>query len=247
MQDWTTKVYRKDDKIFRGAFSYHRNENTYAEELFDIYRDKREQTFHYISESIVKVTTGEILNLHVEFIVNKEYLPLYVGIEKIMGKESAKEIYEYNPRRNYIVYKFINSKGEETTVDIPTAPKFHIATPTTASAMLFLRSKKLDSSGKNSYNILTAFNQWEFKEAPHFKNIMLERASLTVEKMSIDGQNVQATQYRMFDADADLKTSKEPQHIKIFLSQHGAIPYQIRSDDDTKIQIKYLNDLSEKE
>jgi hypothetical protein len=97
------------------------------------------------------------------------------------------------------------------------------------------------------FNILTGFNQWEFKEMPKFKNIILERANLTVEKMNIDGQNVQAIQYKMYDESTDFKLSKDPKHIKIFMSLHGSIPYTIRTDDGTKIQIKYLNDLSEKD
>jgi hypothetical protein len=247
MQTWTSKTYRKEDKIYRGAFNYYRNENSYAEENFDVYRDKKEQNYHYVSEAVVKVTTGEILNLHVEYIVNKDYIPLYVAIEKSMGKESTREVYEYISRRNHLLYQFTNSKGDDHKDEIVTAPKYHITTPTAASSMLFLRSKKFDASGKNSFNILVGFNQWEYKEIPKFKNIILERANLTAEKMNIDGQNVQATQYKMFDEDTDFKSAKDPQHIKIFLSQHGAIPYMIRSDDGTKIQIKYLNDLNEKE
>ena len=247
MSNWTSKTYRKEDKIFRGAFNYYRNESSYAEEIFDVYRDKKEQSSHYISEAIVKVTTGEVLNLHVEYIVNKDYIPTFVAIEKIMGKEMTREVYEYNSRRNHLHYKFTNSKGEEHTEEIATAPKYHITTPTAASAMLFLRSKKFDASGKNSFNILVSYNQWDYKDAPKFKNIILERANLTAEKMNIDGQNVQATQYKMYDETTDFKNLKEPPHIKIFLSQHGAIPYMIRSDDGTKIQIKYLNDLTEKE
>jgi hypothetical protein len=247
MEQWTTKVYRKEDKIYRGAFAYIRNEGSYAEEIFDVYKDKRDQSYHYVSQAIVKVTTGEVLNLHVEYIVNKDYIPQMVVIEKIMGKESTRETYEYLPRKNHLVYKFINSKGEEHTEEISTAPKYHIATPTAASSMLFLRSKKFDANGKNSFNILVGKNLWEYKDAPIFKSVILERASLTVEKMNIDGQNVQATQYKMFDEATDFKSAKDPQHIKIFLSQHGAIPYMVRTDDGTKIQIKYLNDLNEKE
>lgn len=244
---WTSRNYRKDDKIYRGAFNYYRNENSYAEEIFDVYRDKKDQSFHYISEAVVKVTTGEILILHVEYIVNKDYIPQFVAIEKIMGKESTREVYEYNSRKNHLVYKFNNSKGDEHNDEISTAPKYHIATPTAASSMLFLRSKKFDATGKNSFNILVGFNQWDFKEAPKFKNIILERANLTAEKMNIDGQNVQATQYKMYDELTDFKSAKDPSHVKIFLSQHGVIPYMVRSDDGTKIQIKYLNDLTEKE
>lgn len=247
MQIWTSKNYRKEDKIYRGAFSYFRNENSYAEENFDVYRDKKEQSYHYISEATVKVTTGEVLNLHVEYIVNKDFIPIYVAIEKIMGKETTKETYEYISRRNHLLYKFINSKKEEHVDEIATAPKYHITTPTAASSMIFLRSKKFDANGKNSFNILVAQNQWEYKEAPKFKNVIMERASISAEKMNIDGQNVQAVPYKMYDEETDFKNLKDPPHIKIYLSQHGAIPYLIRSDDGTKIQIKYMNDLSEKD
>ncbi len=247
MQTWTSRHYRKEDKIYRGAFNYYRNESSYAEEIFDVYRDKKEMSYHYISEAIVKVTTGEVLNLFVEYIVNKDYIPTYVCVEKNLGKEKTKEVYQYIAKRNHLLYKFINAKLEESNVEIVTAPKYHISTPTAASSMLFLRSKKFDASGKNSFNILIGHNQWEFKDEPKFKNIILERANLTTEKINIDGQNVQATQYRMFDDETDFKLVKEPQHIKIYLSQHGAIPYLLRTDDGTKIQIKYLNDLTDKE
>lgn len=247
MENWTSRNYRKEDKIYRGAFNFYRNENIYTEETFEVYRDKKEQSYHYVSEAIVKVTTGEILNLQVEYIVNKDYIPTYVSVYKIMGKESAKETYEYNSKRNHLVYTFTNAEGEVFTNEIVTAPKYHIATPTAASSMLFLRSKKFDTSGKNTFNVLLGFNQWEYKEAPVFKTVILERANITVEKMNIDGQNVQATQFRMYDEGVDFKSVKEPQHVKIFISQHGGIPYQIKTEDGTKIQIKYLNDLNEKE
>ena len=68
-----------------------------------------------------------------------------------------------------------------------------------------------------------------------------------MEKINIDGQNVQASQFKIYDEATDFKNIKDPQHIKMYLSQHGAIPYIIRTDDGTKIQIKYLNDLTEKD
>lgn len=247
MQLWTSKNYNKNDKIFRGSFLYFRNDSQYAEESFDVFREKKDQSFAYISEATIRVSTGEILNIHTEYVVNKEYIPTFVLIEKIMGKDISKETFEYNSRKNQIIYTFTSTKGEVQTVELQTAPKFHITTPTAASSMLFLRSKKFDANGKNSFNVLVTHNQWEFKENPMFKNVILERASLTAEKINIEGQNVQTTQYRLFDDETDFKNLKEPPHIKIFLSPHGGIPYIIKADDGTKIQIKYLNDLSDKE
>ena len=247
MQLWTSKNYHKNDKIYRGSFLYFRNDSQYAEENFDVYREKKDQTMHYISEATIRVSTGEILNLHVEYIVNKDFIPTYVMIEKIMGKDISKELYEYNVKKNYISYTLASTKTDPIKAEIATAPKFHITTPTAASSILFLKSKKFDANGKNSFNVLVSHNQWEFKENPHFKNVILERASLTAEKINIEGQNVQATQYRMYDEDTDFKNSKEPPHIKIYMSPHGGIPYMIKGEDGTRIQIKYLNDLSDKE
>jgi hypothetical protein len=247
MQLWTSKNYHKNDKIYRGCFHYYRNETLYAEENFDVYRDKKEQTSHYISECSVRVSTGETLNIHVEYIVNKELVPLYVFIEKIMGKEFSKEIYDFNIRRSIITYTFKSSQTEEHTEEIMTPPRFHIATPTALTSTLFVRTKKFDASGRNVYTILTSNNNWEFVTTPHFTNPIVEKVGLANEKITIDGQNVLATPFRMFDEATDFKMVKDPAHIKIYLSPHGGIAYTIRSEEGTKIQIKYLNDLSEKE
>lgn len=248
MQLWTSKNYHKNDKVFRGSFNYFRNDSLYADENFDIYRDKKDQTFHYISEASIRVLSGEILILHVEYIVNKDFIPTYVLIEKIMGKDSSKELYEYNVRRNILNYTFSSSKIEaKHECEIATAPKYHITTPTAASSMVFLKSKKFDANGKNSFNALISHNQWEFVAQPAFRSVIIERANLTAEKINIEGQSVQSIQYRLYDEETDFKNIKEPPHIKIFMSPHGSVPYIIKGDDNTRMQIKYLNDLSEKE
>lgn len=244
---WTTKNYNKSDKIFRGAYNYYRNDNIYAEETFDVYFEKKENSYITVAESLARVATGEMLSIKVEYVVNKEYIPTFVSIEKNMGKEFAKEVFKYVTKRNHIVYTFDNSEGFHHEEEIITAPRYHIATPLASPSMLFLKSKKLDVSGKNSFNVLSTLNQWDFKDSPVFKNIIVERANLTTEKMNIDGQNVQATQYKLYDGEADFKNVKEPPHIRIFLSQHGAIPYVLRADDGTKIQIKYFNNLNKDE
>jgi hypothetical protein len=247
MANWTSKNYNKNDKIYRGCFNYLRNENLYAEENFDVYRDRKELTFHYISECSVRVSTGETLNIHVEYIINKESVPLFVFIEKIMGKEYSKETFEFNIKKSIITYTFKSSHTEEHVEEIATPPKFHITTPTAASSVLFVRTKKFDASGKNVYTVLTSTNNWDFVATPKFTNPIIERIGLSHEKITIDGQNVLATPYRMFDESTDFITEKDPPHIKFHVSPHVGIPYTIRTDEGTKIQIKFLNDLSEKE
>ena len=87
MATWTSKNYHKNDKIYRGSYNYYRNENLYAEENFDVYRDRKEQTYHYISECTVRVSTGETLNLHVEYIKNKEFQEALKVAEILLNDE----------------------------------------------------------------------------------------------------------------------------------------------------------------
>ena len=126
-------------------------------------------------------------------------------------------------------------------------PKFHITTQTAASSMLFIRTKKFDSSGKNTYSLLVSDNTWEYTAPPRFTNPIIERVGLSNEKITIDAQNVIASPFRLYDETTEFKSVKEPPHIKIYLSPHSGIAYTIRSEEGTKIQIKFLNDLSEKE
>lgn len=244
---WTSRNYSKNDRIYRGCYNYYRNDNLYAEENFDVYKDKRDQTLHFISESVMRVSTGEMLNIHTEYITNKEFVPLFVYIEKIMGKEIAKEVYDFSPKRSVITYTFKNTKGDEHVDEIMSPPKFHITTPTALTSMLFIRTKKFDATGKNTYSLVVSDNTWEYTAAPRFTNPIVERVGLSNEKVTIDGQNVLASPFRLFDEVTEFKSVKEPPHVKIYLSPHNGIAYTIRSEEGTKIQIRYLNDLTEKE
>lgn len=243
MQNWTSQIYLREDKIYRGAYNYFRNENVYAEETFDVYRNKKDLTQAFISEATIRLSTGEILKINVEYIINKDSVPTYVFVERAIGKEFAREVYTYNNKSNHLEYHFSSSQHGEKSDIIPIAPRYHITTPTTASSMVFMRTKKFDANGRNTYNILSGINIWEYKETPTFKIITLERASFSLEKIVIDGQSVLATQYKIFENQPDHHETKDLPHIKVFLSQHGTIPYIIKTDDGTKIQIKYFNDL----
>lgn len=244
MKRWTSQYYLKEDKIYRGAFNYLRNDLTYAEETFDVYRIK-DQNLAYVSEAIIKLQTGEILNIKVEYIITKEFLPTFVMVEKTIGKNQTKESYTYNLKNNTLDYLFESTKHEDIRDVIALAPRYHISTPTAVSSVLFVKSKKFDSNGKNNYNILTSNNQWDYIETPSFNIVILERESVSMENLVIENQAVQATVYKLFENLPESKTAKKNPYAKIYLSQHASIPYLIDSGDGTKIQIKYLNDLSE--
>ena len=137
--------------IYRGAYNYYRNNNIYSEETFDVYRDNKERTITFMSVLHSRVSTGELLTIKTEYVLNKDYVPHSTTIERILGEDSAVEQFEYLVKDNDLHYKLTNKDGEVNETTLSTSPRFHIPIPSAASSMIFLRSKKFDSTGKNVY------------------------------------------------------------------------------------------------
>ena len=152
-------------------------------------------------------------------------------------------------KRGKLKYLFVNvDDQEEIIMSVP--PKFSITTPSVCNSMLYLRSKKFDNTQKNSYVLISANNLWQCEQAPYQQAIAVQRISTTTEKINVDGKTLQAVQYKVFYDSEDEKNMKSAPtnqpDIRVFLSNHMSIPYQLKGDG-TKIQIKYLNNLDDKD
>ncbi|EQC46049.1 hypothetical protein [Bacteriovorax sp. Seq25_V] len=248
---------KQGEKIFRGAYTYARNSNVYSEETFEVFRDKKEMTYIFETEMISRVSTGELLTININYKINKDYIPLEVDIKRSLGAMNVMESYIFNQRTTRIDYKFFDGENK-TEIEFPTTPKFYITTPATCCSMLYLRSKKFDPTSKNYYSIYTSKNMWEYKEEPSVKNIMVQRVSATSENLKVDGNNLQSIQYKLQEQTAENSDDKKPpelakgqlkptpsDEVRVWTSQHMTIPYLIKANDGTKIQVKYLNNLSQ--
>jgi len=234
-------------KIYRGAYSYYRNENIYCEETFEVYKDSKEMGFNFVVQLISRVSTGELLKIAIDYSINKNYIPTQVFIDRTLGNEEVKETYTFDNKNNKLKYCF-ESKKEKKTVELSTGPIFHISTPCVCTSMLFLKSKKFNNTGKNHYTIYNSNNQWAFEKEPVGKNILVEKISQSAENISIDGSTLQATQYKVFEDLNEIPLlAKNESFIRVFTSSYATIPYIVRTEDGTKIQVKYLNDLTEAE
>ena len=174
---------QEGEKILRGAYTYSRNKNVYCEEQFELYREKKTLSYCFYTELLSRVSTGELLTINIKYRFNNDYIPLLVNINRTLGSQSVSENYSFDPKVTKITYTFSNEDGEHTEY-ISTNPKFYITTPATASSMICLRSKKVDTSGKNYYSFLTSKNMWEYQECPSFKSIILQRHAATTENLT---------------------------------------------------------------
>jgi hypothetical protein len=239
-------------KLYRGAYNYLKKDVPYAEELFEVYRDGPEQTLHFLAKFHSRVSTGELFIVDVDYIITKDYNPISLNIRRSMGQESVEEIFDYNSRKNILAYQFI-TEDDRSEVELSTPPKFHITAPTACSSMVFLRSKKFDSTSKNHYTFLSSMNQWTFEAPPQFQNIVVQKISQTTDSIVIDGNNLQGTEYKvMANTNEDSPTGPGPgqqpaQSLRIWTSPYATIPYLLRSPDSTVVQVKYLNNLTDRD
>ena len=149
-------------KIFRGAYDYISNEQKYAEETFDIFKDPKEAGLRYEAQFTCRTPSGEFLLIHTNYSLNKDYIPIKLKIEKSLGKESVVETYDFNNKINQLSYVF-SCNGEDFKAEMSTTPKFHIATPTAVmmgtglaaqNGILIKTSKALEIAGKINMIVL---------------------------------------------------------------------------------------------
>lgn len=234
-------------KVYRGAYKYLKGDTIYCEEEFEVYKDSSDLSLCFFAQLHSRVSTGELLSIYVDFLISKDFVPQKVLVEKSLGSDTVTEIYDFNPRKNIVDYIFVNKKGEQKHTQVTTSPRFSIHTPATCTSMIFLKGKKEDTTTKNYYNVLVTQNAWTYKDDPVNKTVVLERTGLSTENINVEGKNLQATGYHLYDVD-DLKHAKEINKstvpsVKVSLSKHATIPYMVKAPNGTKIQVKYLNDL----
>jgi hypothetical protein len=230
-------------KVMRGAYKYLRNDTVYCEETFDLFKEKKENSYTFESELHSRVATGELLTMKNVYRLNKEYIPTFVMLERKLGENSIKEIYDYDPKKNVLKYSLLDKSGVYHDYILTTSNKFFITTPSTCCSMVFLRSKKFDNTGNNHYTFWTSRNQWEFNEVPTITSVAIKKMSTSYEGISIEGNKLQALEYRLMKAQED-DSVENPDYVRIYISKHFTIPYMIKDDkSNTKIQIKFLNNL----
>jgi hypothetical protein len=244
-------------KVFRGAYNYYRDGQIYSEETFEVFKDTKELNIIFQSQILSRVSTGELLKIETEYTVNKDWIPVKVQVSKFLGRESVEEHYKLDVKSNLLVYN-LKSKHTKDKQTMSTPPRFHIATPTTASSMLFFLSKKFDATTRNFYTVISSKNRWTNEHPLEIKTYSVEKLSLTAEAMMVNGMEVQALKYRIME---DVKEEPQgkgkarakeaeivrPPQLVVGLSRHYSIPYRVEADEQNKIEIKFLNNLQEED
>jgi hypothetical protein len=234
-------------KIYRGAYDYISNGKSYAEEIFNVFKDPKESNLTFESQLTCRTPSGEFLLVSTEFLANKDFLPLKLEITRSLGKESINEKFTYDNRTNRLKYVF-ECNGEAFISEDPTTPKFHIATPTAVTSVLFTKANRIGMNNRVLQNVVTSVNNWEYSSDPITKIIAIERLSLTSSPIKIKDKDMEATHYAIYKSLGDSVSEQNANDtgvVNVFLSKYDGIPYLIEEDDKNKIEIKYLNNLDE--
>lgn len=243
------------EKIYRGAYDYFRGKDKYCEETFDVYENEKGQFYKFDAKITSRVSTGELLNVSVEYVMSYKFVLMNVEINKNLGNQKSTEIYFFDPKENNLLYKFIGTDSEKEEI-MPITYKFFVSSPAACTSMLFMKTKKFNSTSKNNYNIISSFNTWSFEKLPQPIGISLERITANKDTVKVGGSNLSAFRYRLIEdsgtPQGNSSKNERPPQLDIHISSHLTIPYLIQSqplvpeDESTKtrIEIKYLNELN---
>ncbi len=228
------------EMVIKGAYEYTYKEQIYCEENFHFYKNVKESTFTYQSESLSRLESGEFFKVECVYVLNKDYYPIRTIINKYVGSSHILESYIPDQTKTNITYKYsLNKKVEKSVIQVP--PKYNIATSHTCNSFVFLMQKKYDPTGRNFHNVLVSENLWEFIETPKMSYVIIIRQGNGTSDYSIKGKKLKSTVYEIYSSEDYEKLGEKP--MMVYISKHYTIPYAIIIDEDTKIEIKYLNEL----
>ena len=230
------------DSLYNGSYNFYRHANIYSEESFKVYQDKKNPLYYFHASMHCRVTTGELLIIKMEYVIDKGFIPKEVSIKKNLGGNKVDEHFTCNREKKILHYRFDNGKDVKE-IEIPTPQIFHISTPFACTSMLFLRSKKFVRTAKNKYYLISSNNLWEYKKSLEMKAIILETDTLISKKIELNGNKIQALQYHLSEADESEKESHLETKDKafVYMGQHIIMPYVIEEPKrNIKIKVNSL-------
>ena len=231
--------------IFKGFYDYSHGSNPYSEEEFEVYRNRKESMMSFFSNIYARLVTGEMLHVYVDYMVSKDCGPYKVLVEKTLGKNRSKEIYQHDKANNVVNYFFI-SEDKEKHVEIAVPPRFHIAAPSAISSMLFVQNRREESSEQTFCTFLTGQNKWAFEAAPTLQSVVLYKPREKMESLKIDGETVWAHVYKLYENTEGENLNLESPHLSVYMSQQFNIPYMFQSLSGVKIRIKKWENVYQK-
>jgi len=239
-----------DIKIYRGAYDYFENGKQYCSESFEIFENHQDQYYYFKAHVLGRAPTGEVLTVKVDYKISNRYAPITVRVEKHLGSRVAVETYDFDVNDNKMTYKFI-SEDDTGEMELNTKHKIHVATPAVCTSLLFLKSKRFQNTGVNSFVSLVSKNRWNFEAGPVRKGISIERISGTPIDIFIGGKRLKCVKYQMkgYDIASDIVDQgmeHDAPFLDLYLSKHLTVPYRITDPKGNKLfEIKYFNYLEE--
>ena len=237
-------------RIYQGSYHYIHDGVNYCEENFEVLKSKEKSSLQFNSEMLSRTKKGELLQANVNYVVNSNFIPVLVQIQKQLGRENCKELYRYNEANSTIEYKFQN-RGVIDRREIKVTSKFHIAAPTTVQSTIFLLTKNFDLMSKQSCKIVKNENKWIFKDPPKDINIIAEKASASLRNITIGSHKLKASPFYIYEEDNyqanninNMNARKPKEHLIAHISKYHSIPYLIDDPiNNHRIEIFKLKNL----
>lgn len=228
------------ENLFEGSYLYYQNGQNYSEENFTVDLIAGAGVYLYRSEILSRVETGEFFKMKIRYEVNKFFVPQTVVVEKSLGERYSMEKITVDQNTQNLTYSFTSDKGEKS-VERPFGAKHFIMAPCFLTSALFSISKKIESSSRTPVTFITCPNEWDYTHPPEDKTLYVQLNTHNDEEFIVNGTPLAALKYDIFEQD-NLEGVGKPA-AQLWVSKNLGIPYQMESNDGSKMVIKRMKKL----
>jgi len=242
------------EKLFEGSYEYRDKRKMYSQENFKVFQPFDTDLLVYHAEILTRCPNGEFLKIYVTYTINSEHLPVEVIIRKELGVLNVEEIFRPMAKNQQFIDYTFKSNGKRVQIEefqVPTG-RYHISTPATTCALIFLGSKKYDPTKRNSYSMVRSENDWEYATGNlKHAHVYLEtenQAHTGSEEIMVKGVKRECRKYLYFEQIKQevIKGKKEtPDEIPVvfYISEHVSLPYLVEFNDGIVVEVGQLKDL----
>ena len=219
-------------KVATGRYTYYSEDTPYSEERFEIQQTPLKDMTRYISTTITRLTTGELLKINCTYDVNIKWRPIKVIIKKSMGTKKVIESYSTDGIEGSLNYELQTELGKERD-HVKTTGPYQIATPSIVTSFLCTQHRKVDPLSRTRYTLLFSQNDWKYEHELKEQHLYLESKYSEQDVVMVGDNQYPAKRCLMFQHDTVEAVEEIPSTV--FLGDKLGIPLLLVPEENNKI------------
>jgi len=224
----------KSEIIMEGTYQYFKSNDNFARENFKIVKLKEKSEYHIYAEFLSRLDTEEQLKVMTQYVVNEQFTPLFVQIEKAISNKYVVETYSFEKNRSVLKYQLKNNSGSQD-FSMPWSEQTHLSSPAFSTSTIWMKRIE-DFSTSVSLKTIVSENEWHYSKPPQEQIIYARLKSESLENYKLNNIPLSASLWELSPSD---QFQGQQLVTSMYAGREFSLPYEL-NDDQIKIILTNL-------